>query len=111
MKGRLRKLFEAISDFDTAIRLDPNEAAAYGNRGIAKALLGHDNEAISDYDTSIHLDPDNANFYNNRGVSKNALGHTNAAKVDFQSALNLAEKTKNESLKAQIMKQLTQVQK
>lgn len=103
--------FEGISDCDTAIRLDPNKAAIYHNRGLAKALRGHHNEAIPDYDTATRLNPDYANVYYNRGIAKNALGRTNEAKADFQSALNLAEKTKDENLKAQIMKQLTQVQK
>ena len=90
--------------------LNPNNAEAYNNRGVAKARLGHHNQAIPDYDTAIHLSPDDANSYHNRGIAKNALGHTSEAKADFQRALDLAEKAKDERFKAQIMEQLTQVQ-
>ena len=50
----------AISDYDAAIRLNPEYAKAYNNRGVAKKALGHLEAAISDYDAAIRLDPNNA---------------------------------------------------
>ena len=47
----------AISDYDEAIRLDPNDAIAYYNRGLAKSELGDLEAAISDYDEAIRLQP------------------------------------------------------
>ena len=36
-KYELKQYTEAIADYDKAIELDPNYAAAYTNRGFAKA--------------------------------------------------------------------------
>ena len=40
------------------IRLNPDEARAYYNRGVAKSELGKYFEAISDYDEAIRLNPE-----------------------------------------------------
>jgi len=53
---------KAITDFDEAIRLDPEAAASYYNRGVA--LLGRENldkenldKAVRDFDKANRLDP------------------------------------------------------
>ena len=51
---------EAIKDFSKAIKLNPNYALAYNNRGIAKDNLGLYEEAIKDYDKAIKLNPNYA---------------------------------------------------
>ena len=48
---------EAIARYDEAIRLDPQDAAAYINRGNANDYLGQHQRAIDDYDEAIRLDP------------------------------------------------------
>ena len=63
----LGKYNTAISDYTTAIRLDPDDAVAYINRAVAYGNLGEYNTAISDYTTAIRLDPNDAVAYNNRG--------------------------------------------
>ena len=60
----------AIADFDSAIRLKPDDAKAYYNRGVAKGKLGQHFAAIADYDTVIRLKPDHAEAYYNRGNAK-----------------------------------------
>jgi len=50
----------SIEDYDKAIDLDPNDAAAYNNRGFSYRRLGQNERAIEDYDEAIKLDPDNA---------------------------------------------------
>ena len=42
----------AIADYDEAIRLKPDYAEAYNNRGTEKGALGQRDEAIADYDDS-----------------------------------------------------------
>ncbi|MDA9968356.1 tetratricopeptide repeat protein [Salibacteraceae bacterium] len=64
----------AIADFTTAIRLDPDDASAYYNRGLAYDDLGEYKSAIADYTTAIRLDPDFASAYYNRGIAKENAG-------------------------------------
>ena len=46
----------AITAYNKAIELNPNLAAAYNNRGVAKRHLGQTEAAIADYDAAIRLD-------------------------------------------------------
>lgn len=46
---------EAIVDYDTAIRLKPNDADAYYNRGVAKVELSLINRARQDFETARDL--------------------------------------------------------
>ena len=57
----------AIQDPKSAIRLDPQLALAYNNRGDAYRDLGRYQKAIQDYNEAIRLDPQLALAYNNRG--------------------------------------------
>ncbi len=59
-KGELDR---AISEYDQAIQLDPNLAAAYIERGFAYIDKGEFNRAISDFDQAIQLNPDDAKAY------------------------------------------------
>ena len=78
-----------ISDYTTAIRLDP-DAKVYNNRGNAYSDLGEYNTAISDYTTAIRLDPDYADAYSNRGNAYSDLGEYNTAIADYTTAIRLA---------------------
>ena len=55
-RAELRKsLNTLITDFDTAIRLKPDHANAYLNRGVAKVLLNRISEAKRDLRTALRL--------------------------------------------------------
>jgi tetratricopeptide (TPR) repeat protein len=58
---------KAISDFTEAIKLDPNYAIAYFDRGMVYDETKDYDKAISDYTQAIRLDPFNFDAYNNRG--------------------------------------------
>ena len=79
----------AIADYDSAIRLNPDDTDAYNNRGIAKSDLGQHFAAIADYDSAIRLNPDDARTYYNRGIAKYRLGQYFAAIADYDSAIRL----------------------
>ena len=49
-----KKWKEAV-DYNKAIKLNPQDAKAYNNRGNAKARLKQYNEAIKDYNQAIEL--------------------------------------------------------
>jgi Flp pilus assembly protein TadD len=42
----------AINDFTTAITLDPNDAAAFNGRGLAKQKMGDDPGAQADFEAA-----------------------------------------------------------
>ena len=77
----------ALADYDKAIRLNPNDAEAYLNRGMAYNKIGQYFAAIIDYDTAIRLKPDYAMAYYKRGVAKAGLGQHFAAIADFDTAI------------------------
>ena len=47
----------AISDYNEAIRINPNDSDAYYNRGIVKEVLGDKQGAIADYNEAIRINP------------------------------------------------------
>ena len=79
----------AIEDWDEAIRLDPQDADAYNNRGIAYHDLGEYQRAIEDYDEAIRLNPQAAYAYYNRGLAYERLGRQEQADRDFAKAKEL----------------------
>ena len=79
----------AIKVYDAVIRLTPDFADAYINRGDARRELGDFKDAIKDYDTAIRLGDDYAYVYFNRGNAKDDLGDQKGAIKDFDSAIRL----------------------
>ena len=65
-----------MSAYDRSIRLKPDYAETYNNRGVAKAALGQHDDAITDYDQAIDLKPDYAEAYVNRGQCEGRVGAT-----------------------------------
>jgi tetratricopeptide (TPR) repeat protein len=78
----------AIADYGQAIRLKPDYAEAYNNRGVVRNL-GDRQGAISDYNQAIKLKPDYAEAYHNRGFAYNALGDKQNAITDYDQAITL----------------------
>lgn len=88
-KMKLEDYNGAISDFNKAIELDPNNAGAYMNRGNTKIKLKDFYGAISDYTKVIELNPNDAVAYCYRGNSKIILGDLNGACNDWKLATEL----------------------
>ena len=59
----------APSRLRRAIRIKPDYADAYHNRGGAYADKGEYDRAIADFTTAIRIKPDHAETYRNRGVA------------------------------------------
>ena len=71
-----------MSDFNTAIEINPRSATAYLNRGNAYFLQNRIDLAISDYSKAIEINPNgDALYYYNRGI---AYAH----KCDFHYAIS-----------------------
>ena len=79
----------AITDYDQAIRLQPDLAGAYYNRGLTYADKGDYDRAIADYDQAIRLRPDLAEAYYNRGNAYADKGDTDRAIADYDQAIQL----------------------
>ena len=88
-KYLMRLYQEAIGAYDEAIRLQPDFANAYVNRGLAKEKLGQHEAAIVDYSSAIKVDPTLAGAYNNRGSAQRRLGQHFLALEDLNTAIQL----------------------
>ncbi len=85
----LRQLDLAIKTFSDAIKLNPRDARAYINRGVAYDKKGKFDKAMKDYKTSIELNPDFAEAYNNRGITYCNKGEYDRAIKDYTKAIEL----------------------
>ncbi|TFI53062.1 serine protease [Mastigocladus laminosus UU774] len=79
----------AIVDLTEAIRLNPNYANAYYNRGLVRGDLGDKQGAVADYTSAIKINPNDAYAYNNRGLVRGDLGDKQGAIADYTSAIKI----------------------
>jgi len=80
---------QSISDYSKAIQLNPNNAAAYNNRGAAWGNKGDQDKALADFNKAIQLNPNYAAAYNNRGAVWGRKGDQDKALADFNKAIQL----------------------
>jgi tetratricopeptide (TPR) repeat protein len=81
---------QAIADYNMAIRLKPDYAEAYNDRGHAYHWQGGNGDrALADFTRAIELRPNYPTAYNNRGVVYMAGGHAERGIPDFDRALEL----------------------
>jgi len=59
----------ALSDYNTAIEINPDYANAYNNRGYIYSRQGNFSQAISDFNKAIGINPNVAGYYYNRAIS------------------------------------------
>ncbi len=77
---------EQLRFYTEAIRLKPDYATAFYNRGVARRAKGDVDGALQDYTEAIRLKPDYAQTYNNRG---NAREDDVDALQDYTEAIRL----------------------
>src|SRR5262249_3178473 len=73
----------AIAAFSDAMRLDPKNALAFTNRGVAYERKGDMDRAIADYSEAIRLNPNYALASSNRGIAYARKGDNDRAIADF----------------------------
>ena len=86
---------KAIEYLNEAIKLNPDSAQGYNNRGNAYGDLGEYQRAITDYDEAIRLKPDYANAYSNRGITYDNLGEYQRAIEDLNEAISIKPDSAN----------------
>ena len=84
-----RQLERAVELIDKAIKISPNNAAFYSNRGNALQGLKQFDAAIASYDKAIQLKPDYADAYSNRGLALQGLKQFDAAIASYDEAIQL----------------------
>lgn len=73
-----------------AIRVDPKNYIAHGNRGVFRLEKEKDIEgALADYNRAISLKPENPGFYFNRGLLYEFSGDIDSAVADYTQAIKL----------------------
>ena len=77
----------AASDFTEAVRLAPDRAPAYKNRGLAHLALGDAAAALDDLNAAIRLDPTHADAYHHRGNAYRLLNDEERAVTDYIEAI------------------------
>jgi tetratricopeptide (TPR) repeat protein len=79
----------ALADLDTVIRLKPDFAEAYANRGNVKDDSGNAEGALADYSKALTLDDKSHTTYFNRGITYSRLEKYPAAILDFEKSIVL----------------------
>jgi tetratricopeptide (TPR) repeat protein len=79
----------AIQDYDEVIRRDPNNAAAFRNRGSLHLRMRRYDRAIADFDEAIRLDATVAGTFASRGYALRFTGQYDRALADYRKALTL----------------------
>lgn len=78
----------AMSDYDLAIDLDPNNVFGHYNRGLLRAQVGDDNRAIEDFSVVVEYEPDNTMAVFNRALLLMQTGDLEGAETDLDRVLD-----------------------
>lgn len=88
-QGNFTEPRKAIKYLNEAIRLQPDSATAFLNRGNAYGDIEQQQRAIEDYDMAINLKPDFAEAHFNRGNAYHKLKRYERAIEDYDEAIRL----------------------
>jgi tetratricopeptide (TPR) repeat protein len=80
----------AISNFDEAIRLNPDDAQSYNIRGNVWDELGILERALADYEEAIRLDPNSPAVFRDRAILWQRQGALDKALVDLDRAIRFS---------------------
>jgi tetratricopeptide (TPR) repeat protein len=86
---RLGMSEEALSDFNQALSIDPNNAFALNNTGQILKERGDLNQALKYFNLAISLNDDYADAYNNRGKALFLQGKVEDALMNYKKAILL----------------------
>ena len=79
----------ALHFYEQAIKIDPNNADTWNNKGLALYNLKKYNEAIESCDRAVKIDPNNAHAWYNKGNALYALRKYNEAMGSYERAIKI----------------------
>jgi len=89
----MQKLYKrAISDFNSALDIEPNNFEVLTSRGIANCNQQKFNNAIEDFNHAIRVKPNSAHAYYNRALAYYKSDRTEHAIADFSHAIDIDPK-------------------
>ncbi|MBX3293318.1 MAG: tetratricopeptide repeat protein [Acidobacteria bacterium] len=80
---------DAIKEYDTAIKSDPNNADTYIKRADSKLAKNDIAGALKDYDKAIELKPGNKDWHKKRAETREKAGDSNGAVADYNSIITI----------------------
>jgi len=89
------KYLEALKCFDNALRMNPQYASAWMNKGISLANLGYIREALKCFDKAIEINQNFAQAWYNKGLVLFNLGKINESLSCANRALEINPKYEN----------------
>ncbi len=81
------KYADALTAYDKAVFIRPNNADAWLERGVALENLGRYSDAVDSYDKAIALQPAYAEAWYNRGIALRKLGRYADAITSYDKAI------------------------
>ena len=82
-----QELRGAMSDYDQALDLEPNNVLGHYNRGLLRAQVGDDNRAIEDFNVVLENEPDNMMALFNRAILLQNTGDIRKAIADYTKVI------------------------
>jgi tetratricopeptide (TPR) repeat protein len=86
---RKRDFARAITDYDEAIRINPQYARAYMRRGAAYSGIREYEKSIADSSKGLELDPGDLKAYVNRSIAYAETGDLDRALADITKAIEI----------------------
>jgi tetratricopeptide (TPR) repeat protein len=80
---------KAIADYTQAIKLDPNFAPAYRDRGVAYSYSGDYDKALADFNQALRLNPNDPAVYRERGNVYGFKGDETRSLADYNRAISV----------------------
>ncbi len=87
--GRAEEWHTALSCFEKALELDPDNAEAWYSKAVTLAGLGREDEGVACYDRALQLNAENAEAWYNKGAISGNSGQFHEALIYFEKALDL----------------------
>jgi hypothetical protein len=86
----LKQFEDALMSYERALTLDPQNADAHYNRGVALQKAGRLGEALESYDRALLMAPGFADSYSAKGTALSELGRFEEAIRNYDCAIEIA---------------------